>query len=63
MNERQQFVDKIRILVGELEDELAKSRQFIKDVEPFMIREAVVQLKRAEEYLNGYLQVDKERGN
>ena len=63
MNERQQFVDKIRILVGELEDELEKSRQFIKDVEPFMIREAVVQLKRAEEYLNGYLQVDKERGN
>ena len=63
MSERQQFVDKIRVLVGELEGELAKSKHFVKDVEPFMIREAVVMLKRAEEYLNGYLAVDKERGN
>ena len=33
-----------------------------KDVEPFMIKEAMTSLKRAEEYLNGYLQVDKARG-
>jgi hypothetical protein len=63
MNERQQFVDKIRVLVSELEEELEKPKMFIKDVEPFMIREAVELLKKTETYLNGYLQVDKERGN
>ena len=63
MNERQQFVDKIRVLVSELEEELEKPKMFIKDVEPFMIREAVALLKKTETYLNGYLQVDKERGN
>ena len=62
MNERQQFVDKIRVLVSELEEELEKPKMFIKDVEPFMIREAVELLKKTETYLNGYLQVDKERG-
>ena len=63
MSERQQFVDKIRALTNELEGELEKPKMFIKDVEPFMIKEAVVLLKKAETYLNGYLQVDKHRGN
>ena len=63
MSERQQFVDKIRALVSELEEELEKPKMFIKDVEPFVIKEAVVLLKKAETYSNGYLQVDKHRGN
>ena len=63
MSERQLFVDKIRALVSELEGELKTSKTFIKEVEPFMIREAVALLKKTETYLNGYLQVDKERGN
>ena len=62
MSDRQQFVDKIRVLVSELEGELEKPKMFVKDVEPFMIKEAVVLLKKAETYLNGYLQVDKFRG-
>ena len=62
MTNRQIFLDKIRDLSKELEGELHKPRYFIKDVEPFMIREAMECLRRAEEYLNGYLQIDKERG-
>jgi len=63
MSDRQIFLDKIRDLSKELEGELEKPKMFIKDVEPFMIKEAVVLLKKAETYLNGYLQVDKHRGN
>jgi len=62
MSDRQIFLDKIRDLSKELEGELHKPRYFTKDVEPFMIKEAMTSLKRAEEYLNGYLQVDKARG-
>ena len=62
MSERQQFVDKIRALVSELREEL-KNKKFIKEVEPFVIKEAIVMLEKAESYLNGYLQEDKYRGN
>ena len=63
MSEREHFLDKIRNLVSELEGELVKPKIFTKDVEPFMLKEAVVQLKKAETYINGYLQVDKHNGN
>ena len=49
MTNRQIFLDKIRDLSKELEGELHKPRYFIKDVEPFMIREAMECLRRAEE--------------
>ena len=62
MSERQQFIDKIRALVSELREEL-KNKKFIKEVEPFVIKEAIVMLEKAESYLNGYLQEDKYRGN
>jgi len=62
MSDRQKFLDKIRELKKELEAELVKPKMFIKEVEPFMIREAVVNLTTAEKYLNGYLQVEKARG-
>ena len=38
-------------------------KKFLKEVEPFMLREAMTMLERVEEYINGYLQVDKFRGN
>ena len=37
--------------------------KFLKEAEPFMLREATTMLERVEEYLNGYLQVDKFIGN
>ena len=63
MSNRQQYLDRIRELSKELEAELVKPKMFIKDVEPFMLKEAIVSLTSAEKYLNGYLQVDKYRGN
>ena len=62
MSERQKFLDKVRELKKELQDELVKPHQFIKEVEPFMIKEAIFNLGVVEEHLNGYLQVDKNRG-
>ena len=62
MSNRQQYLDRIRELKEELEAELVKPKMFIKEVEPFMIREAIVNLTSAEKYLNGYLQVEKARG-
>ena len=62
MSERQQFLDRVRELSKELEAELVKPKMFVKDVEPFMLREAIVNLTAAEKYLNGYLQVDKTFG-
>ena len=62
MSEREHFLGKIRNLVSELEGELVKPKLFTKDVEPFMLKEAVVQLKKAESYINGYLQEEKFRG-
>ena len=55
------FLDKVRELKQDLESEVKKG-QFIKEVEPFMLNEAMTMLTRVEEYLNGYLQVDKFRG-
>ena len=63
MSERQKFLDRVRELKKELQDELVKPRHFIKEVEPFMIKEAIFNLDVVEKYLNGYLQIDKCRGN
>ena len=61
MNDRQEYLDRIRELKQDLKGEL-QSGKFLKEVEPFMLREAMTMLERVEEYLNGYLQVDKFRG-
>ena len=61
MSDRQLYLDRIRDLKKDLKGELQGSK-FIKEVEPFMLREAMIMLDRVEEYLNGYLQVDKFRG-
>ena len=63
MNDRQVFLDRVRELTKELEAELVKPKIFTKEVEPFMLKEAVLNLEIAEKYLNGYLQVDKYNGN
>ena len=63
MNDRQVFLDRVRELTKELEAELVKPKIFTKEVEPFMLKEAVINLEIAEKYLNGYLQVDKYNGN
>ena len=62
MSERQVFVNRIRTLIKDIELEL-KERQFTKEVERYMLREAINSLKDAEQHLNGYLQVDKHNGN
>ena len=62
MSERQVFLNRVRTLMKDIELEL-KERQFTKEVERFMLQQAVDNLKRAEEHLNGYLQVDKHNGN
>ena len=61
MSERQKFLDKVRELKKDLKGELEKGR-FGKEVEPFMLREAMTMLDRVESYLNGYLQEEKFRG-
>ena len=61
MNDRQEYLDRIRDLKKDLKGELEKGR-FGKEVEPFMLREAMTMLDRVESYLNGYLQVDKFQG-
>ncbi len=61
MSNRQEYLDRIRDLKKDLKGEL-ENRRFGKEVEPFMLREAMIMLDRVEEYLNGYLQVDKFRG-
>ena len=61
MSNRQLYLDRIRELKQDLEGELQGSK-FVKEVEPFMLREAMIMLDRVESYLNGYLQVDKFRG-
>ena len=63
MSERQKFLDRVRELKKELQDELVKPRIFTKEVEPFVIKEAIFNLKVVETDLNGYLQIDKYRGN
>ena len=61
MSNRQLYLDRIRELTQDLKGELQGSK-FVKEVEPFMLREAMIMLDRVETYLNGYLQVDKFRG-
>ena len=61
MGDRQVYLDRIRDLKKDLKGEL-ESKRFGKEVEPFMLREAMIMLDRVESYLNGYLQVDKFRG-
>ena len=40
-----------------------KEKQFTKEVERYMLNEAITSLKVVENHLNGYLQVDKHNGN
>jgi len=61
MGDRQEYLDRIRELKVDLKGEL-QGGKFLKEVEPFMLREAMTMLERVEEYLNGYLQLDKFRG-
>ena len=58
MSDRQQFVDRVRKLQEEL-DAILLAGKFTKEVERFMVQEAVTNLGYAEKHLNGYLQVDK----
>ena len=62
MSERQVFLNRIRTLIKDIELEL-KEGKFTKEVERYMLREAINSLKAAEQHLNGYLQVDKHNGN
>jgi len=62
MSDRQGYLDRIRELKKDLKGEVEKGG-FVKEVEPFMLNEAMTMLTRVEQYLNGYLQVDKFRGN
>ena len=61
MSRRQEYLDRIRDLKKDLNGEL-ESRRFGKEVEPFMLREAMIMLDRVESYINGYLQEEKFRG-
>ena len=62
MSDRQQYVDRVRELTKDLELVLQKGK-FVLDVERFLFEEAITGLKVAEQHINGYLQVDKYRGN
>ena len=62
MSNRQEYVDRVRKLQEELNAVLLAGR-FTKEVERFMVQEAVTNLGYAEKHLNGLLQVDKYRGN
>ena len=62
MSDRQEYVDRVRKLQEELNAVLLAGK-FTKEVERFMVQEAVTNLGYAEKHLNGLLQVDKYRGN
>ena len=62
MSNRQEFLDRVRDLQTDVKARLDKG-QFVKEVERFCLEEALTNLAVAEEHLNGFLQVDKERGN
>ena len=62
MSKRQQYVDRVRDLQKELNAVLLAGK-FTKEVERFQVEEAVKNLAAAEIHLNGFLQVDKYRGN
>ena len=61
MSKRQAHVDQIRKIIKEI-DSLLLEGKFTKEVERFMLEEAKTNLKYAEQHLNGFLQVDKNRG-
>ena len=62
MSKRQAHVDQIRKIVKEI-DSLLLEGKFTKEVERFMLTEARLNLKTAENHLNGFLQVDKNNAN
>ena len=62
MSDRQDYVERIGKLIKEIEI-LLLAGKFTKEVERFMLGEARTNLKRAEEHMNGFLQVDKHNGN
>jgi len=62
MSTRQKYLDTVRDLQKELGKVLEAGR-FTKEVERFMVQEAITNLQYAEKHLQGFLQVDKERGN
>ena len=55
-------MDLVRGLIKDI-DSLLLAGQFTKEVERFMLTEARTNLKAAEKHLQGFLQVDNERGN
>ena len=61
MSKRQSNLDQVRKIVKEI-DSLLLDGKFTKEVERFMLTEARSNLKTAEKHLNGFLQVDKNRG-
>ena len=62
MSKRQEFLDRVRDLQTDVKARLDKG-QFVKEVEKFQLEEALTNLATAEKHLQGFLQVDKERGN
>ena len=62
MSIRQKYLDTIKDLQKEL-GKVLQAGQFTKEVERFMLQEAITNLEIAEKHLQGFLQVDKERGN
>ena len=62
MSKRQQYVDRVRKLQEELNAVLLAGK-FTKEVERFMVQEAITNLEYAEKHLNGFLQVDKYNSN
>ena len=62
MSTRQKYLDTVRDLQKEL-GEVLQAGKFTKEVERFMLQEAITNLEIAKKHLQGFLQVDKERGN
>ena len=62
MSIRQKYFDTVRDLQKEL-GEVLQTCKFTKEAERFMLQEAITNLEIAEKHLQGFLQVDKERGN
>ena len=62
MSIRQKYLDTVRDLQKELGKVLEAGR-FTKEVEKFQVQEAIKNLEYTEKHLQGFLQVDKERGN
>jgi hypothetical protein len=62
MSTRQKYLNTVRDLQKEL-DKVLQAGQFTKESERFMVQEAITNLKITEKHLQGFLQVDKERGN